>query len=157
MNVIAQLEFELAYFESAVNHVSRCATGVSPIISIFTFFCLLFIIIILFCSFESFFKQHYQMVSHWSLSDSKFPHVSRTLLSILADLKNDIVWMVPTRSLIFKSYSPWTYPLVTAASVPITIGIMVIFMIHSFFSSLERSRYSSLFSLSFQCHKDQLS
>ena len=37
------------------------------------------------------------MVFHWSLSDSKSPYVSRTLLSILADLNDAIVWMVSTR------------------------------------------------------------
>ena len=36
------------------------------------------------------------MVFHWSLSDSKSPQVSRTLFSILADIKIVIVWMVPT-------------------------------------------------------------
>ena len=32
------------------------------------------------------------MVVHWSLSDIKFPQISRTLLSILADLNNAVVW-----------------------------------------------------------------
>ena len=43
---------------------------------------------------------------HWSLSDSKSHQVSRTLLSVLADLDSAIVWMVPTRPLICKSSSP---------------------------------------------------
>ena len=30
------------------------------------------------------------MVSHWSLGDSKFPHVYRTLLSVPADLNNAV-------------------------------------------------------------------
>ena len=33
-------------------------------------------------------------VFHWSLSDSKSPQVSRTLLCILAVLNNVVVWMV---------------------------------------------------------------
>ena len=37
------------------------------------------------------------MVFHWSLSDSKSPQVSRTLLSILAVLNNAVVWIVSTR------------------------------------------------------------
>ena len=78
------------------------------------------------------------MVFPWSLSDSKSPQVSRTLLSILADLNNAVVWMVSTHSLISKSSSPFTYPLVT---VPLLCSIV-------FFSSLARSRYLSLFSLS---------
>ena len=33
------------------------------------------------------------MVFHWSQSDNKAPQESRTLLSILADLRNSAVWM----------------------------------------------------------------
>ena len=54
------------------------------------------------------------LTSHRSLSDSKSPQVSRTLLRILADLNNAVVWMVSTRPLIFKSSSPCTNPLVTS-------------------------------------------
>ena len=36
------------------------------------------------------------MIFHWSLSDSKSPLVSRTLLSILANYNNAVVWMVVT-------------------------------------------------------------
>ena len=66
------------------------------------------------------------MVFHWSLSDSKSPQVSRTLISILADFNNSVV-----------------------PRAPITIGITITFMFHSFFNSLVRSRYLSLFTLSF--------
>ena len=83
------------------------------------------------------------------LSDSKFPQVSRTLLSILADLNNTVVWMVSTRSLIFISSRSYTNPLVTVPSAPITISITITFMFQSFFSSLARSRYLSLFLFSF--------
>ena len=65
------------------------------------------------------------MVSHWSLSDSKCPQVSRTLLSILADLNKAVVWIVSTRPLIFKSSSHCTNHLVTVPRAPITIGIIV--------------------------------
>ena len=37
------------------------------------------------------------MVSHKSLSDNKSPQVSKTLLSILPDLNNAVVWMVSAR------------------------------------------------------------
>ena len=84
------------------------------------------------------------MVFHWSLSDNKFPQVSRTLLSILAVLNNAVVWMVSTRSPTFKSSSPFCKSLVS-----ITIGIIVTCMFHSFFNSLAKSRYLSLFSHSF--------
>ena len=89
------------------------------------------------------------MVFYWSLSSSKSPQVSRTLLSILADLNNVIVWMVSIRPLISKSFSPCTTPLLTVLSAPITIGITVTFMFHSFFNSLARSRNLSLFLFSF--------
>ena len=89
------------------------------------------------------------MVFHWSLSDGKFPRVSRILLSILADRNNDVGWMVSTHPLISNSSSPCTNPLVTVQSVPITIGITVTFVFHSLFSFLARSRYLSFFLLSF--------
>ena len=89
------------------------------------------------------------MVFHWSLSDSKSPQVSTTLLSILAVLNNAVVWMVSTRSPTSKSSRPLNNPLVTVLKAPITICIIVTFMLHSFFNSLARSRYLSLFSHSF--------
>ncbi len=89
------------------------------------------------------------MVFHWSLSDRKSPQVSRILLSIQADLNKAIVWMISTRPLISLSFSLCTNLLVTVPSAPITIGISVTFMFHSFFNSLKRSRNSSLFSASF--------
>ena len=73
------------------------------------------------------------MVFHWSLSDNKSPQVSRTLLSILSVLNNVVVWMVSTRPLTSKSSSPFSNPLVTVPKVPITIGIIVTCMFHSFF------------------------
>ena len=89
------------------------------------------------------------MVFHWSLSDSKSPQVSRTLLSILAVLNNAVIWMVSTHPPISKSSSPFSNSLVTVPNAPITIGIIVTFMFHSFFNSLPRSRYLSFFSYAF--------
>ena len=89
------------------------------------------------------------MVFHWRLSDSKCPQVSRTLLSILAVFNNVVVWMVFTRPPTSKSSRPFNNLLVTVPKAPITIGIIVTFMFHSFFYSLARSRYLSLFSHSF--------
>ena len=90
------------------------------------------------------------MVFHKSLSDSNAPQVSRTLLSIRVDLGNAVVSMVSSCPLIFKSSRPCTNSLVTVSSAPFTIDITVTFMFHSFFfSSLARSRYLSIFSLSF--------
>ena len=106
----------------------------------------LFIIIIIIIVFSHHRKL---MVFHWSLSDSKSPQVSRTLLSILAVLNNPVVWMVSTRPPTSKSSSPFSYPLVTVPKAPITIGIIVTNMFHSFFNSLARSRYLSFYSHSF--------
>ena len=89
------------------------------------------------------------MVFHWSLSDSKSPQVSRTLLSILAVLNNAVVWVISTRPPTSKSSSPFSNPLVTVPNAPITIGIIVTCMFYSFFNSLARPRYLSCFSHSF--------
>ena len=89
------------------------------------------------------------MASHWSLSDSKSTQISRTLLSILTNLNNDVVWTVSTHPVIFKSAYPCTNPLMTVPRAPITIGITVNFMFHSFFNFLVSSGYLSLFSHSF--------
>ena len=72
------------------------------------------------------------MVFHWSLSDNKSPQVTKTLLSILAVLNNAVVWMISTRTPTSKSSSPINNPLVTVTNAPITIGIIVTFMFHSF-------------------------
>ena len=74
---------------------------------------------------------------------------SRTFLSILAVFNYAIVWMVSTRPPTSKSSRPFNNPLVTVPKAPITIGIIVTFMLHSFFNSLARSRYLSLFSYAF--------
>ena len=91
------------------------------------------------------------MVFHWSLSDSKSPLVSRTLLSILAVLNNAVAWMVSTRPPTSKSSSPFCNPLVTVPNAQITIGIIITCMFHSFFffNSLAKSMYLSFFSHSF--------
>ena len=75
------------------------------------------------------------------LSDCKSPQVTRTLLSIIADLNNAGVWMVSTRPLISISSNHCTIPLVTVSKAPITINFIVSLMSHSFFSSLARSTY----------------
>ena len=94
----------------------------------------------------SFSNQLMLMVFHWSLSDSKSPQVSRTLFSILAVLNNAVFWMVSTRQPISKSSRPYSNSLVTVPKAPITIGIIVTCMFHSFFNSQARSRYLSFFS-----------
>ena len=89
------------------------------------------------------------MVFLWSMSDSKLPQISRSLLSILADLNNAVFGMLSTHVLISVSSNPTINPLATLPRAPIRIGITVTFMFHSFFNSLARSKYLSFFSLSF--------
>ena len=91
-------------------------------------------------------------VSWWSFTGdwmtASQSQASRTLLSILAVFNNAVVWMVFTRPPTSKSSRPFNNPLVTVPKAPITIGIIGTFMFHSFFNSLARSRYLSLFSRS---------
>ena len=46
------------------------------------------------------------MVSPWKMSDSKSPQVSRTLLSILIDLNNAVVWIVSIRLSELQLFQP---------------------------------------------------
>ena len=73
------------------------------------------------------------MVFHWSFGDSMSPQVFRTLLNILAVLNNAVVSIVSTRPPTSKSSSPFNNPLVTVTKAPITIGIILTIMFHSFF------------------------
>ena len=66
------------------------------------------------------------MVFHWSLSDSKSPKLSRTLLSILAVLNNAVVWMVSTRLPTSKSSRPFNNPLVT---VPLLLSLLLLLLL----------------------------
>ena len=69
---------------------------------------------------------------HQSVSDSKPPQISRTLLSILADLNNFVVWMVSTWPLVSKSSSLFIKPLAVVPSAPVIFGITVTCMFYSF-------------------------
>ena len=82
---------------------------------------------------ESFSHQCLLVVFRSSLRDSKFPQVSRTLVSILASHNNAVVWMVSTRPLISKFSSPFNNHSVTVPRAPIIIAKIVTFMCHSFF------------------------
>ena len=66
--------------------------------------------------------------------ESEWQQVSRTLLRILAVLNNAAVWMVSTRPPTSKSSSPFSNPLVTVPNAPMTIGIIVTCIFHSFFN-----------------------
>ena len=73
------------------------------------------------------------MVFYWSLSDSESLQVSRTLLSILVDLNDTVVWIASSSSFISNSSSPFINPLVTVPRATITTGVNVTFKFHSFF------------------------
>ena len=81
------------------------------------------------------------MTFHWNQSDSKSPGISRTHLSILTNLNNAPVYMVSILPLISSSSGPRSKP-----NASITINITVTFMLHSFLSSLVRSKCMGLFS-----------
>ena len=72
------------------------------------------------------------MIFHWSLCENLSPQVSRTLLSILTDFNNAVVWMVSTRPVISRTSSPCINFFVSVPRAPITIGITVTFIFHSF-------------------------
>ena len=172
VNVIAQVGFELAYNHDVVLYVNYIALGILILPHTFSFLnffprpsepaaraptttgiAIIFIIII-YLLIESILYQRLLMVFHSSLRDSKTPQVPRTLLSILADLNNVLVWMVSNRPVISKSSSFCINPLVTVKRAPITIGMIVTFMFHSlfffvFFNSQARSWYLSFSWLSF--------
>ena len=63
--------------------------------------------------------------------------ISRTLFSILADLNNVVVWMIPACPLISKS-SSFNNHSVTVPRKPITSSISVTFLFHSFFKFLSK-------------------
>ena len=107
------------------------------------------IITIIISFLASFSHQRLMTVFLWSLRDSKFPQVSKTLLSILANLNNSVVWMVSIHTPISNSYNPLSKLLGTVPSAPITIGITITIMSHSFFRFLAMSKYLSMFSFSF--------
>ena len=103
--------------------------------------------IIIIYSFSEFFSTALTDGFHWSLRDSKSHQISRTLLSILADLNNAVVWIISTCPLISKCFTPLTNPL--EISIPTRIGITANFTLNNVFSYLARSRCLSLFSFSF--------
>ena len=77
--------------------------------------------IIKFC--WEFWRQRLVRVFHRRLCDSKFPLLSRTLLSIMTAFSSVVILMVSIRPQISKSSSPLTKPLRTVPSRPVTIGI----------------------------------
>ena len=80
------------------------------------------------------------MVFHRSVSNCKSFQVSRTLLSILAVLRNAVVWMVSIHPPILNSTSPLSKSLRIVSTMPITAVITLTHIFHSFLSFLTRSK-----------------
>ena len=79
------------------------------------------------------------------MRNSKSTRVSRTLLSILANLCNGNVWIVSIRPLISNSSSHLSELLGTIPNVPIINGITIILRFHFHLSFQARSKYLYLF------------
>ena len=99
------------------------------------------------------FKQllFYSLVFCRILTDKSL-RVYRTLLSILADLNNVVVWMVLILLLISISPSLPSKPLGTVPSAPTAVDIAVTLKFYPVFSALKRSKYLSIFSVLCQYH-----
>ena len=87
------------------------------------------------------------MVFYWNWNDSKSPQVSRTLLSILANFNDSVVWMISyfqVHQSLYQSFGDCT-------KITNQNWYNHHFHFHSlfFFSSLARTRYLSFFSPSF--------
>ena len=71
-------------------------------------FCFLVIALIIYFTPWEFFRSALTDIFPWSLSDSTSHQVSKTLLSILADLNNAVIWTVSTCPIIYESlYIKW--------------------------------------------------
>ena len=90
------------------------------------------------------------MVFHWSLRDSMFSLVSRTVLSILVDLNNAVFWMVLRCPLIFKYSMSFKQSFDDCTERSNYNWYLYYFFVPSyFFISPAKSKQVSLFSISF--------
>ena len=101
------------------------------VISLSMIFCSLLVVVLMY--------RHF----HRNQKYSKYPR-----FLILADLSNIVVSMVLIRPPISNSSNSFSKHLRTIPSTPTTVDILITFIFHSFFSSLVRSKYLSLFSFS---------
>ena len=86
----------------------------------------------LFFIFRRFSPQLTLVVFYWNRNISKFTHVSRTLLSILADSNNAVVWMVSILPLISSATRPLSKPLRTVPNA-LTVSVTVTPCLFGFF------------------------
>ena len=124
------LLFLFFQFYSVFSRNSKVDNFQIIIIIIINCFIIIIIIIIIIGSFS-----HHRLLVffHSSLSYSKSPQVSGTLLSIMGDIKNVVFWIVTTCPVISRSFSPLTNSLVTVLRASITIGITIALIFHIFF------------------------
>ena len=87
----------------------------------------------------------FQQVIFYNMSDRKY-QTSRSLLNILADFNNSLVWMASILLLVFNSARLFSEFLRIVSRTLTTISIPVTLI---FWSSLARSRYLAIFSFSF--------
>ena len=73
---------------------------------------------------------------HKSLIHSSYPQISRTVLGVLADLKNDEVFLILSHPLISSFFSLHYKLLGTVPRVPTIVGITVEVLFNYFFSGL---------------------
>ena len=95
-----------------------------------------------------FFTLRLPVIFYWSLNDKKSTQVSWTLHSILAYPNNTIVCIVsisPPTSISSKSFK-------TVPRAPVTVGITVTLIFHSFLNCLTKFKFLLNFSLSLIFH-----
>ena len=69
-----------------------CHLTFDPLLLLLLLVLLLLLLLLFF--FSSISQQHQLVVFHWSLSDNKSLQISTTLLSILPNLRNAVIWMI---------------------------------------------------------------
>ena len=104
-------------------------TGFNYILYIYTYIYIYIYLLLLFYSFESFSHKHQLMVFHWSLRDSYSPQVSRTLLSILANLNSSVILKVFLFPILLVSSSLlwWLYQVHRLQSVSPSLTCSIVF------------------------------
>ena len=93
----------------------------------------LILLILLLLLFSSFSYQCLLTFVHWNLNDTKSPHVTRILFSMLADLINAIFGIVSACPQIYNPTIFFIQPLGILPSAPVTICITVTFMFHCYY------------------------
>ena len=88
----------------------------------------------------SFSRQCQLMIFHWCLSDSKSPQVYRTLLSILTNLNNAVVWIVSILPSTFPVFFPRFWVLFLLHELNLLAPSLL-----SFLCFLARYKYSLVF------------